>query len=128
MTVLSPARRALYSTIPESIRTGLVHHFVYGYPMGSFMTAVLSNDLRGVFRQAGEDTVRGLSAVMTWCYSFGCAPAQGSARAAREWPGIVNMEQNAAGLEEGLEIFAALGDTVAAGALLDIRGLTPKAQ
>jgi hypothetical protein len=126
MTVLTPARRELYSKIPEQIRCGLVHHFVWGLPLGDFMTAILTNDLRGVFRIADEPSLRGLRAVMTWCYSFGPAPAQGSIGETDAWKGLVNMDLGSAALEEGLEIFAALGDEVAADALRDIRGLTAK--
>ena len=133
MTVLTPARRELYSTIPEQIRNGLVHHFVYGYPMGSFMLAVMTNDLRGVFRVADEPSSRGLHAIMAWCYSFGPMWGQGSEDAVREWPGTIALIERGATahaslprlivppLTEGLRIFSALGDTVAAGALLDIK-------
>lgn len=124
MTVLTEARRELYTQIPEGIRCGLVNFLVYGYRPGSFLTAVLDNDLREAFGRADEESSRAMRSLVTWLYSFAPPQAYGTPERTTEWTGILNTQLRARGLEEGLGIFAALGDDFARVALSEIHAMT----
>ena len=50
-------RRMLEAQVPWPLHDGLVHYLVAHRPVGSFLTAVLSNDLMGAVAR-GDDTNR----------------------------------------------------------------------
>jgi len=122
-TEIRQKQLALYGQIPQQIRFGVVHFIVFGYPLGGFLRAVFSNDLRATFGAADLASRDGLHALVTWLHSFAPSPCWGSKERIADW--LAQREQviqHCAAMRTGLEIFAELGDSIAESALDAIRG------
>lgn len=117
-------RLELYAAIPETIRCGLIHAIVYGYPPGGFLSAVFSNDLMETFGRADPDSVRGLHATLTWIHTFAPRGCWGSPDALKNWnERRIELLPHCSGLKEGLKIFQDLGDDLARQASEEIFGV-----
>lgn len=53
-------RRSLAGKVPEHLREGLARYILRGIPPGSFLRAVLCNDLYGAIRHGDDDSIAGL--------------------------------------------------------------------
>lgn len=75
----------LAAQIPFSILEGLRGYARYGYPIGHFLTAVLSNDLFGAVGRADDVNRNRLPEICQ--YVWNCMPAacHGSPEAVRGW-------------------------------------------
>lgn len=87
---MSPAE-ALYrrllerSTVPSQLHDGLVLYLTAHIPPGSFLTAVLSNDLIRAVNRADEDCQRELAALVRWLYRNAPHVAWGSDNNVETW-------------------------------------------
>lgn len=53
-------RRSLADKVPEHLREGLARYILRGITPGSFLRAVLCNDLHGAIRHGDDDSIAGL--------------------------------------------------------------------
>jgi hypothetical protein len=114
--------------IPEKIMRALVRHTVLGEATGSFVFAVLRNDLKDTFRMGSEEALEALPQILAWLYWHAPSESYGSAQAVAEWR--LKMKETApvefdrhCDLHDGLRAFAAAGCGMAHEALEWILGV-----
>jgi hypothetical protein len=73
------------SNIPEPMIGGLVRWIEHGVPPGHFLTAVLSNDLRGAFERADSDNLPLIRDYLVFLYNYAPMGCWGSEHAFRTW-------------------------------------------
>lgn len=73
--------------VPEHLIEGLAHHIVHGSPTGSFLEAVLSNDLRRSFERGDSESLAGLGRIVTFLYNDAPRRCWGSLEAIERWSG-----------------------------------------
>jgi hypothetical protein len=56
--------------LPESLRAGYARWYLYGGPAGSFLQAVIENDLRGTFGKADAQNLAQLPQIVNWFYNY----------------------------------------------------------
>ena len=76
---------ASWLLIPEHCRKSLQDYILYGAPVGDFLSAVLSNDLRGAIARADDDNLPRLKDYITFLYQFAPAACWGSAKNHADW-------------------------------------------
>lgn len=74
-----------YSEIPEHIRGGIERYLTELRAPGDFLTAVITNDLRGAFARADEESLKALRLLNRWFYNRAPSSAHGSLDAMRRW-------------------------------------------
>ncbi len=67
-----------YSRLPESLRGGMQRYLDHGIKPGSFMMAILTNDLRGACEQADDVNRHQLFEIVAWLYNNAPGKAWGS--------------------------------------------------
>lgn len=78
-----------YATLPNpAMAEGLQGWFEQGIPVGDFLTAVLSNNLRESFGRADHINVRCLHQLVQWLYWEAPATSWGSAENVEAWGAI----------------------------------------
>ena len=82
--------------IPEAMRHGLAMHILYGWPVGSFLTGLLMNDLRAAVGGADDVNILLLPKYVMWVVNNPPAQCWGSQARVVDW-------QNAGGMV-GLEL------------------------
>jgi len=80
------------ATLPDATREALIAYLRYGLPPGSFLQAVLSNDLREACRRADDDSRYALYDFVLVLYNYAPMDAWGSSAAVKGW------------IERGLEV------------------------
>jgi hypothetical protein len=73
------------SGIPDYMHDGIVLYLMHGIPPGSFLSAVLSNDLRKAVSRADETNMQLLSRYVIWFYNHAPASCWGSPERVDEW-------------------------------------------
>ncbi len=73
------------SSVPKSLRGGLRRYVVDGIEPGSFLCAVIDNDLRGAMKRGDPDNVAALEAILDWLYNHAPSPCHGSKEARLAW-------------------------------------------
>lgn len=71
-------RPADWSLIPEYMIGGLRRYIEHGVPPGSFLTALLSNDLRGTFECADDENRKCVENYVRFLYNYGPSECWGS--------------------------------------------------
>lgn len=71
--------------VPEHLQEGLVRYLVYRIAPGSFLLAVLENDLAGAINRGDEASVAGLQALVRFLYHHAPAVAYGGPQIVRTW-------------------------------------------
>lgn len=71
--------------IPPAIRDGLKLYVEHYYPVGHFLTAVLSNDLFQAVGRADADSMAGLNAIVSFIYCECPSACHGSREKVKEW-------------------------------------------
>lgn len=66
------------SEVPLHLHEGLARYLAEGVPTGSFLEAVLSNDLLGAVAHGDDDSRRAIAAIVQWLYAYAPARAWGS--------------------------------------------------
>lgn len=74
-----------YSGLPEHMRDGMRLYIERGVPPGSFLTAVLSNDLMGALGKADDTNLHALPAYGRFLYNEAPSPCFGSPEHVRDW-------------------------------------------
>ena len=74
-----------YSKLPEHMRDGFRLYIEKGVPGGSFMTAVLSNDLRGAFGRADEINRARMFDTVAFLVNEAPIGCHGSPERVRDW-------------------------------------------
>jgi hypothetical protein len=77
--------REIVKRIPEHCREGLLNYLRHGIPPGSFLTAVLSNDLTRAWLHGDDANRAGLADYVSLLYTYAPSTAWGSPYAVREW-------------------------------------------
>jgi hypothetical protein len=80
--ILSPER---YAKLDEKFRAGIERYIERQIHPGSFLTAVLSNDLRESFGKADQWSREKLFDLVCWLYSYAPGNCWGSPAHVREW-------------------------------------------
>jgi len=73
------------SNVPVHLHDGLVGYLVHGCPPGSFLTAVLMNDLVGAIAHADDVSAAHLQPLVRWLYRYAPANAWGSCDTVHLW-------------------------------------------
>jgi len=71
--------------VPAHLHEGLVAYFVYHRPPGSFLRAVLENDLRHAVQRADPASLAGLSHVVAFVCDATPAASWGAPASVRTW-------------------------------------------
>lgn len=71
--------------IPERIKQAIDNHVFVGRPCGSFITAVLENDLRGAMGHADPESLAALPSIVSYCYNNIPGHCWGSKEVVKAW-------------------------------------------
>lgn len=82
--------RAPVALLPDNLRGGLVRWIVKGIPTGSFLAAVLSNDLREACARADDDVRPRIADVVKWLYNYAPGICWGTPDRVAAWPAIAS--------------------------------------
>lgn len=74
-----------YAGLPESLRDGMRCYIEDHRETGSFLRAVLSNDLRGACERADDGNQRALFDIVAWVYNEAPSTCWGSPTAVAAW-------------------------------------------
>ena len=80
--------RAPMALLPEALQGGLVRWIVKGIPTGSFLAAVLCNDLKNACARIDDENRPFLPDVVKWLYNYAPAYCWGSPETVAAWPRI----------------------------------------
>ncbi len=83
--------------LPEHMQGAVYRYLDRGIPMGSFGTAIMSNQLVESFNRADEINLDGMRAWVEWLYVFCPAGARGSAEKVRDWCASGGLNRREAG-------------------------------
>ena len=123
MNITVYSRNRLYETferwdVPREFADTIANYLVYGYPSGSFFTAVLANDFIGAIRSSHPaNTVEAFKALAGWINE--CCPkvAQGNYDKVEAWCDMTSAMRRPILEKQGLvytekeEVWMALKDT-----------------
>lgn len=76
---------ANWDLIPTHCQESLSDYILYGAPVGSFLTAVLSNDLRGATAKADDDNLPALRGYVVFLYNYASGDCWGSPQKHLDW-------------------------------------------
>lgn len=91
-----------YAVIPERMQAALRRYVLEGLQPGSFLTAVICNDLRNAVFQADDDNYPLLKLYLQWLYNVAPAPCWGSYDKMQNWMRERGQERALAAAESGL--------------------------
>ena len=74
-----------YERLPAGLRGGMERYIEHGVPPGHFLTAVLTNDLRGACERADDVNRHLLWEIVGWLYNEAPAPCWGSPTKVSTW-------------------------------------------
>lgn len=74
-----------YTFVPAHTRESIVNYLEHGYEPGSFMYAVIENDLKSAFSSADNINSQCLKSIVCWFYNFCPASAWGRYGVVNEW-------------------------------------------
>ena len=78
-------RRLLEMDVPQPLHNGLVEYFAARRPTGSFLRAVLENDLRQACVRADDVNRWEIANIVLFLHSYVPSPAWGSPSAVQAW-------------------------------------------
>jgi len=82
-----------YSTLPESAQGTMQRYIEHGIPPGSFMEAVLSNDLKQTCERADFFNRYLLFEYVQWLYNYAPQNCFGSCENYRDWLNSFNTKE-----------------------------------
>lgn len=88
MASLEDIRKAAHERLPGYMVPGLLGYIERGEPVGGFLSAVLSNDLRGAFERADSTNERMIGEYLRFLYNFAPAGSWGSKERFENWQGL----------------------------------------
>lgn len=74
-----------YSLIPERRQEALKRYVIDRVPPGNFLTAIITNDLRGAFWSADDENARLVGLYVRWFYNVPPGLCHGNRQAMDEW-------------------------------------------
>lgn len=74
-----------YSALPEHMQDGMRIYIEHGVPDGSFLMAVLENDLRGAFSRADSINRKRIGDYVHWLYNNAPSQCSGSPAKVEAW-------------------------------------------
>ena len=83
------------SSVPEQLHDGIVNYLAHGIPPGSFLHAVLTNDLREACNRADPDCARELHGLVSWLYNYAPIVSWGDEATVVEWMEARRRERQA---------------------------------
>lgn len=87
------------SAVPMHTRDSLERYIVNGITPGSFLTALLSNDLFDACARADNENQRAIFDIVKWLYNNAPSGCYGGSQQVREWKGTEFYEAQAAARE-----------------------------
>jgi hypothetical protein len=78
-------RRLIESQVPPPLHSGLLEYFAARRPTGSFLRAVLENDLREACMRADDVNRWEIANIVLFLHSYVPSPAWGSPIAVQAW-------------------------------------------
>ena len=81
-----------HTYVPEHIRDAVVRWVEHGINGGSFLNAVVTNDLREACGRADERNSIYLRSIVAWFYNYAPSNCWGSREVAESWKGLQNLE------------------------------------
>jgi len=78
-------QRLVENAVPDTLHDGLVEYCAARRPVGSFLTAVLANDLTDAVCRADERNFRRLKDLCRFLFNYCPAPAWGSREKVAAW-------------------------------------------
>lgn len=85
--------------IPDYMQDGLIEYILHGRPTGSFLTAVLSNDLKEACSRADSTNIHALPRYISFLYNHAPVGCWGSEERVESWierGGLVGVMQEEA--------------------------------
>jgi hypothetical protein len=76
---------ANWRAIPDYMREGIARYIDHGIKPGDFLTAVISNDLKGAFRQADDTNVKIIGEYVRFFYAWAPPQCWGSPEKMQAW-------------------------------------------
>lgn len=71
--------------LPDHMKKGMKNYLEHGIEPGSFMTAVLCNDLKGAIARADSTNLAALPNIVSYCYNNIPSTAWGSPEKMEAW-------------------------------------------
>jgi hypothetical protein len=87
---------AHWALIPNYMRGAVERYVMDGVPPGSFLTAVLTNDLKEAFARADDDNARAMHGWVRFLYNYTPATCHGSPEKVAAWIDRGGMNRRAA--------------------------------
>jgi len=85
-----------YSRIPATTLETLKAWIEHGRPMGSFCTAIVSNDLREACSRADQSNRAALFEIVAWLHNYAPIASWGSPQALKSWPRMLSAKASSA--------------------------------
>lgn len=82
--------------VPFHLQDGLIHHCLHGRMTGSFLTAVMENDLLEAVCRGDQESIAGLKDIVQFLYNYSPPGCWGSPAKVKEWraqQGLWRVEQ-----------------------------------
>lgn len=113
-----------YNKIPPHIKDALLRYLQFGCPPGSFLTAVLTNDLRGALGHADKESLEALKPI--WMFTVNVLPglAVGNSDDVSRWIGNEALRRDAMDSLAGEEAIAILSTQIPAALAPDEQQVT----
>ena len=74
-----------FSYVPEHTRDTLINYIENGLPPGSFVQAVLENNLSGAYGRADHINSQHIGTITAWIYNFAPSTCWGSEEKVSDW-------------------------------------------
>ncbi len=74
-----------HSYVPEHTRDTLVNYIEKGVPIGSFVYAILTNNLSEAFGRADHINSQHIKTIVSWIYNFAPSTCWGSPEKVEAW-------------------------------------------
>ncbi len=81
-------RKNLADTVPEHLREGLARYVIHGIIPGSFLQAVIGNDLHGAIRLGDDDSLAGIKSILSFLWNSTPAQCFGDRVRLVQWRGL----------------------------------------
>ena len=85
MIINERIREMIDKEIPEHLREGLKRYYFKGVMPGSFLRAVLENDLKGAFSSGDSESLDHLEEIVIFLYNYLPMDSWGSKKIVQDW-------------------------------------------
>lgn len=81
-------RKDLADKVPEHLREGLARYVIHGIIPGSFLQAVISNDLHGAIHLGDDDSLAGIKSILSFLWNSTPSQCFGDRVRLMQWHGL----------------------------------------